>query len=201
MKTAYKKLFPSAFELWCVVAVSAAILVAGNAKVLLQKLGLISSSSVVSQHVSSTVGNSLVTFDSYSITPGLVTFITWSIIGLVTFSIAQAFVRASGMIKFEREVSSNQYVHPQNFKRDSYWKNIATDTVVSFVSLSLLAVGFTMDVLYVLPTSFTDIQRFLLDPSTTNAASLAVGIVAVLASTTVVYLLFKVVAWRHRLQH
>jgi hypothetical protein len=198
MNTSYRQLVPSAFEVWCVSLGALALLVAGNAKIFLQRYDLISSSAVVHQQLSSTVGSGLGVLDSYSFTPGLVTFMTWGIIGLFTFSLVQAFVRASGVIKFEREVGSNRYVHPQNFSQDSYWKRIVTDSAVSFALLVLLGVVAMMYLLFVIPVGFIYAQRFLLHAQVGTIVSLLLGVFTVFVGTAILYLLLKLVILHHR---
>jgi hypothetical protein len=173
-------------------------LILGDAKTFLQHYDLISSSVVVRDQLSNTLGNSLGVLDSLSFTPGLVTFITWSLIGLVTFSTVQALVRASGVIEYERELGSNRYVHPQNFSQKSYWRHIVADALASFgLSVSLVVVA-TLYVVFVVPTGLTYTQQFIVHASLAHLLNLLLGMLTILIGTGLLYLLLKVVVWHHR---
>jgi hypothetical protein len=199
MRTKERQLFLSTFELWCIALVSLALLIAGSAQVFLERYGLIGSSAEIHRQLTSQVSSGLSVLDSFTVTPAVVTFITWGLIGLVLFSVIQAAARASGIVRFERDLSSNRYVHPQNFDRATYWRRIVTDTLLSFVLLALLVAAAVMYVVFAVPVSFVYVQRFLLHVSLPHTLDLLAGLFTIFVGTTALYWLIKLAAWHHHL--
>jgi len=198
MQKRNRSLVLSNLEVWSVSLVALALLLAGESHLLLQKLGLMSSSAIVSGQVSSKVGSGLQVLDSFRITAGLVTFMVWGVVGLITLSIIRGIMQATGTIKFESELSSNRYVHPQGFDRDRFWKRVVVDTTLSFVLLLLLIAGAVAYVAIALPFSLNHARRFILSLSASTIINLLVGFVIIIFSTLALYYLLKLVMWHHR---
>jgi hypothetical protein len=188
----------SSFELWCIALGSLAVLIAGNARALLGRYGLLNSSQVVGQQLSGRLTSGLGTLDSFSITPGLVTLIVWGGVGMAIFSLTQAILRASATVSFQRQLGSNRFVHPSNFNRRDYWRQVLTHTVVSFGLLALLVLVAGLYLLFVAPVSFYYSQAFLLDISLAHLPSLALGLFTVFAGTAALYGAAKLVRWQQR---
>jgi hypothetical protein len=199
MRAKENPLLPSVYEYWYLGLASLAVLIAGNAKVLLQHFGLINSSGVVGERVSDTVGSGLRVLDTFNATPGVVTFITWGVIGLILFSLVQTFVRASGYIEFEREVGSNRFVHPANFSRRRYWRTILLHAFLSFGLIILLLIYAALYVLFVVPVASLYLQRVLIVSDPSRLLDLALCIFVTGAGTFVLYFILKAVLWQHRI--
>lgn len=193
-----RPLLLTSYEAWCASLVAFAVLVAGQGHLILEKLGLMDSSAIVKGQVTSKVGSGLQTLDSFRLTAGLVTFLVWGLVGLVTLSVIRGIMQATGAIKFESELSSNRYVHPQGFNRDRFWRRVIIDTVLSFALLLLLVVGAIAYVVWAVPFSLNHVRSFILETSVTNAIGLALGAVILVATTIAVYYLLKLVLWHHR---
>lgn len=198
MRTSENPLLPSIYEYWYSVMAAMAILVAGNAKVLLEHFGLMSSSNIVGNHVSATVGGSLRVIDNLSATPGVVTFITWGIIGLVVFSIIHAFTKASSALDFERELGSNRFVHPANFNPRRYWHTILLNAFLSFGLIAMLAASIVLYVLFVVPIASLYLQRCLIVSSIGRFVDLAISLFIVSTGTLALYFVLRAVLWQHR---
>jgi len=187
----------SKFELWCLSLSSLGLLIVGNARLFLERYGLVSSSHVVGQELSGHFTSGLGVLDSFSITPGLVTLIVWGGIGMIIFSLTQAIMRASAAVSYQRELSSNRFVHPAGFDRQTYWRQILKHTALSFGLLALLALATALYLLFVIPVSFYYTQTFLLAVSLNHLPSLLVGLFAALVGTTVLYYIAKLLRWQH----
>jgi len=188
----------SIYEYWYIGLAAAAVLLAGNAKVLLDHFGLISSSTIIGDHVGSTIGAGLHVIDAFSATPGVVTFITWGIIGLVLFSLVQAFFKASGYIEFQREVGSSRFIHPANFSSSKYWRTVLLNTFLSFGLIVLLLMTIVLYVLFVVPVSSLYLQRFLIVSFPTRLIALVISLFVISAGTFMLYFILKAVLWQHR---
>lgn len=197
MRTAYRKIFPTAYEFWYLALATVALVLVGNGKVILEHYNLIASSNILRNEFSDSVGSGLHLLDNFQATPGLVTFVTWGLVGLIVLGIVQSFVRASGLIAFERDLSSNQYIHPQNFSRHRYWERIIIDSIVSFLLLFLLVIGAGLYVVFLVPFSFGLVQTNVLHASLMHFVGMSLGMVAIFVGTTLLYMLLKLVVW-HR---
>jgi len=194
-----KHSFLTTYELWWVALTALALLLIGNARFLLERLGLINASSVVHQQVAQTVGTGLGRLDTFTITPTVVTFLVWGGAGLILFSIIQGLLRASGTVQFERDLSSDRYIHPAGFSRASYWRRVIENTVISFVLLALLVTGAVGYVVYITPVSIDYLQVFLLNISLHTLPDLLASILVACTGTLVLYCLLKLAIWHHRL--
>jgi hypothetical protein len=201
MRSNENPFFPTIYELGYVGIATLAVLIAGNAKALLEHFGLISSSDVVGDRVSTTVGSGLKVIDAFSATPGLVTFITWGIIGLILFSLVQAFIRASGEIEFEREVGSSRFIHPANFRRDRYWRTILFNAFLSFGLIVFLLISIVLYILFVVPIASLYLQRFLILSTASRLLALLVSLFIISVGTFALYCILKAVLWQYRASH
>jgi hypothetical protein len=198
MRTKENPFIPSVYEYWYLALAALVVLIAGNAKALLEHFGLIDSSTIVGDQVSGTIGSGLRVLDTFNATPGLVTFITWGIIGLVLFSVIQAFVKASSIIDFEREVGSNHFVHPANFSRRRYWRTVMLNSFLSFGLIMMLLISIVLYVLFVVPVASLYLQRFLIVSSLGRWLDLVFSFFVVGTGTFAVYFILKAVLWQHR---
>jgi len=198
MPKSYRHILPSSFELWCVGFAALGLLIAGNAKLLLEHLGIIDSSVVVRSQLVSHVNDGLKTIDSLNATPAFVTFITWGIIGLVLLSLLQALYHTSRTLEYERELGTNEYVHPQGFNPKGYWRHLAVNTIVSLCLFSAFIVAAALFVLFVVPVGFAYTQQLIIDPSLQNIGTFLLGAFTIFAGTALLYLLGKVLVWHHR---
>jgi hypothetical protein len=144
------------------------------------------------------VASGLDVLDNFTFTPAIVTFVTWGLIGLVLFSLVQSLMRASGTLQFERDLSSNRYIHPQNFKRSTFWRHIIIDTTISFALLAVLAASAIMYLLFIVPVGFAYVQRVLVQFSLSNMLVCLVGAFTIFSGTLLLYLLLKITVVHYR---
>lgn len=198
MQKNIRSFIPSSTETGGVAFVALLVVLLGNAKDLLNHYGLASSSKVVQAHIGSKVGDGLGKLDHFSLTTSVVTFAIWGVVGLIAFSVLQAALRVSGEVKYEEEVSSNQYVHPAGFSRQGFWRQIVISALISFGLLLLLAVVAVLYLVYFLPHGFTYARRFLLNASLLGVGDLLLGLLIVSVGTYILYFCLKLVIWHHR---
>ena len=191
-------LLPTAFELWCVAFAAAVLLAAGNAKVFLERYGLVSSSEVVQKQLSHQVGSGLAVLDTFKITAALATFVAWSIFGLVVFSIMFAVVHTTKTIREQHELGSEAYIHPRHFDRTGYRRQVIRAAVVSSLLLAALAASLLVFALVVAPVGVTYVRHFLLQTSLPHVLDLAIGCFTVFIATLALYLLSKTTLRHYR---
>ena len=198
MKHKQRTVWPSALETWGVAFFALVIIVLGNTQDLLQRYNLISSSRVVHDQLSKGVTHGLRTLDSFAVTQNATTFIVWGLVGLITFSVIQTIWQTSQRVQYEEAVSSNEFIHPQNFNRTTYWQVILTNLVLSIAFLALFFVLAVVYVLFVFPFATHHVGHFLLRPGFSNIPDLLVGLFVGFVSTYALYVAWKLVVWHRR---
>lgn len=181
----------SSFELWCVGLATLALLIGGNARLFLEHYGLLGSSEIVGHQLSNRFTDGLSLIDAFTLTPEVVTFLTWAIIGLVLFSIAQAVRRASANIALTEELGTDRYIHPDNFDRRRYWRQVAIDAGISLVLLLLALTGAALYMLLVVPVGFMYVQDFLLTLKAAQLVDLTLGLFVTYIGGLVLYFIAK----------
>lgn len=198
MRRSFRSLIPSSTETGGIAFAALLVVLLGNAKGLLNHYGLALSAEVVKSHIGSKVGDGLSKLDHFSLTGSVVTFAIWGVVGLITFSVLQAVLWVSSEVKYEEEVSSDQYVHPAGFSRQGFWRQIFISALMSFGLLILLAAAVILYLLYALPYGLTYARRFLLHASLFGIGDLLLGLSVVFVGTYTLYICLKLVVWHHR---
>jgi hypothetical protein len=194
----YFRVLPSTLEIWWVSFAVVILLVAGNAKLFLQRYDLIDSSALIHSQLSSKVTSGLNVLDSFGFTSSVVTFVVWAFVGVLVLSIMQACMHFSRTMQHHRELASNEYSHPENFNREHYLKQAAVGTALSFAFTSLLVTSLILYLLYVVPVAFSYVRQFLLDASIGHVIALLLGIFTAFVGTMLLYVVFKLVLRQYR---
>jgi len=193
-----RRLLPGAIELGYIAVVVCVLILAGNAKLILERAGLIGSASLIGQQVSTKASWGLNVLDTFRFTANVINLIVWGVMGLVIYSTLQAIVQGLRTIEYTRDVDSKLYVHPQNFTHHAYWRQIVAEAALGFVLLALLATGAILYIIVVVPASFAYLQRFILKPGLTTALDPLKSLVVAFVGTVVLYLVLKLVIRHHR---
>ncbi len=193
------RLLPSSIELWYVALVAGILVLLGNGKLLIEKLGLIDSAQLIGGQVTTTVTAGLTTLSTLQFTASVANMIVWGATGLLIYSALQALVRGLRTIQYERDFDSNRYIHPQSYTHKAYWRQLVLDAILGFVLLVLLVVGAILYIVVAVPASFAYIQVFIVRPTLAIAYYPIVGVVIAFAATTLLYLLIKLVIRHHRI--
>lgn len=196
-RSSFSLLKPNSAEIIGTAFAALFIVLVGNARDLLQHYGLTSSTEVVQSQLSASFGSGLSKLDTFSLTPTVVTFGIWGLVGFATLSIIQAIVHVTAEITYEKEVSSNDYVHPSNFSRNGYWAQIALHTLVSLALWILLAVTILTYLFGVVPQGFTYARRFLLHMTVPGAGYFLAGLLLIFLGTLALYVAAKLVVRHH----
>lgn len=199
MKIRYSRIFPTKFQLICLLVLAVALITLGNAKQMLDHYGLRSSGSVIKDSAGSALTSGLSKIDKFNFTGPVVTFAIWAIIGIFCFSLVQGIARIYHEIEADKELSSNNYIHPDSFARGSFWHRVVLDFAGVFGCLSLIFSGLYGLLAYVLPTSLADARPFLLGVSLGHLGGLALGLLILYAGLAVFWSLLKLFINRHRL--
>jgi hypothetical protein len=193
-----RQLLPGAIELGYIAIVVCVLILVGNAKLILERAGLISSATLIGQQVSTKASWGLNALGTFRFTASVINLIVWGVMGLVIYSTLQAVIRGLRTIEYTRDLDSRLYTHPQNFTHRAYWRQVVVDALLGFVLLALLATSAILYVVVVVPASFAYIQRFILKPGLTTALDPLASLAVAFVGTVILYLLLKLVIRRHR---
>lgn len=197
MRSSFNRLRPSAIELWYVGFATCLIILIGNGRLLLQRAGLISSAQLIGAQVSIKVLSGTNLLDTFKFTAGAINLLVWGATGLIIYSFLQAFFRGLRTIEYERDFDSGQYVHPQGFTHQAYWRQIVADALLGFILLALLATAAFLFIEIALPDGFAYMHRFILTPTLPTALDMFIGFDIAYIGTLVVYLCLRLVIRHH----
>ncbi|HUB93443.1 MAG TPA: hypothetical protein VMB52_02985 [Verrucomicrobiae bacterium] len=192
-----RQLLPNAIELGYVALTTFVLILAGNGKLMLERMGIIGSANLIGQQVTTKATSGLVTLSNFRATANAINLVVWGAIGLIIYSALQSIVKGLHTIQYERDLAQ-QYVHPQGFTRQAYWRQIIASTIFGFTLLTLLVVGVILYVVVLIPASFAYLQRFILHPDLKTLADPFLSLAAAFIGTAVVYVLIKLVIRHHR---
>jgi hypothetical protein len=199
MKIRYDRFLPLPYELLLLIFVDVLLLIVGNARRMIDYYGLHNSDTIIRSGAGTVVTGGLSKIDRFSFTDPVVTFGMWALIGIFCFSAVQGIVRIYHEVEDDKELSSNDYVHPDSFVRRSFWERILLDFVTAFVCMLLIIAGLIMLWAFVLPTSLEHARAFLLGVSFVHLVDLMLSLVIMYAWLVVFYVLVKTFVNRHRL--
>ena len=197
-RTPLSQLRPSTIEIYYIIFFACLLIILGNGKLILQRAGLIGASDLIGQQVSTKVLWGTNWIDTFRFTAGIINLIVWGATGLIIYSALQSGVKTLRMIAYERDFDSQQFVHPQDYTHQAYWRQIVADALLGFTLLAILALGLVAYTFVVVPDSFVYVQRFIMHPSLGTAIDPFVGFDIAVVGTGIVYMLIKLVIRHHR---
>jgi hypothetical protein len=193
------KLVPSTAELWGCVVFGILLGLVGNTHVVLQRYGLSSSAATINDHAGSLLSKGLTQLDSYRFTDTVVTFLVWAAVGLFVLSIIQSLLRAQQEFREHEAVSSNAYIHPQNFSRTIFWQKVVIQSVASFAALILFIAALIICIIYILPLGLVYVQTLVTHVTALNALYALLGFTILAIMLVILDVLFRVVRFRRQL--
>jgi len=79
-------------------------------------------------------------------------------------------------VEFDKELSSNQYVHPTSFTKLHFWKQVIIEFTVLFIALLVTVLAVYGFVAYIVPTAVDYSRTFLIGLSVGNIGNLLIGV-------------------------
>lgn len=119
----------------------------------LSQYNLLGARDVLTTDIGSWFNTVLVRIDSLSFTNTVVTFLFWCIVGIFVYAIVNGLTHIVENVERERELFSNEYVHPLAASRHDMWREKIFVSVFSFFSLALLIALIAVNIFVLLPTT------------------------------------------------
>lgn len=175
------------------------LVLVGNGRLILERLGLIGSTSLIREQVSTRIDWGLSSFQSFRFSANAADLVVWGIVGLIIYSALEALVKSIRTVQFRRDFDSARYIHPQGYSSASFWQEVTTNAILGFLLLVCMVAGGILYVVASIPASFAYVQRFILRPNFFTAFDFLAGLAIAFVATTVMYLLIKLVVRHHRI--
>ncbi|HEY4160639.1 MAG TPA: hypothetical protein VGM08_01100 [Candidatus Saccharimonadales bacterium] len=192
------QLMPGTIELWYVALITGVLLFLGNGNVLLEKLGLIGTSDLIGQQVSTKVTRIFEFLSGLSFSANASSMIVWGGAGLIIYSTLQALLRYLRTLQYEHDIDLT-YSHPREYTHRNFVRQLVMDTLLGLALVILLVLCLILYFATLLPNSFAYVQHFLVTPSFSAALDPVYGLAVAFLGTTIVYIILRLVINRHRL--
>ncbi len=142
------------------------------------------------------VGKILASIDKLSFTNSVVTFMFWGVVGMVVYALVSSLLRALQRAESERELASDEYVHPAVFSRATFWREELIESAVTFASFVLFGVVTIVVLLQLLPTTTIHLRSVVATSGTEDIVPALAATALLFVGTCLVMLAYKL--WRHR---
>lgn len=143
------------------------------------------------------IGKVLASIDRLSFTNNVVTFMLWGVVGMVVYGLVSSLLRALQRAETERELASDEYVHPAAFSRAMFWREELVKSAVTFASFVLFGVATATVLFQLLPTTTIHLRSVV---ATSGGEDIVAAVAAtVLLFVSVCLVLFTYKLWRHRM--
>jgi hypothetical protein len=142
------------------------------------------------------VKNVLAKLDALSFTSTIVTFLFWGLVGIVIYGLTTSLVRLWQAGEEDKELASDDYVHPTGFSRQHYWKQIIEKEAFSAGLLTLELIVVSVTLFWAFPAALRGVGPLLSSFSFGQLAFTLLWVVVLVALFCLCRLIFK--AWRYR---
>jgi len=187
---------PSGIDITYCFAITSFVVVALLLPTILDQYNTFGAREMAMSGFGSAMGKFLLHIDELSFTNNLVTFMMWGVVGMIIYGLISSLIRAFAKAELERELASNEYVHPAAFSRSKFWHEELTKSAATFISF-VLFLAVTSSVAFGFLPAATKHLRTTITSGGQGIwwALLWTGIL--LISSGIVVLSFKL--WRHRM--
>lgn len=187
---------PSGLDVAYCVAVTTFLLVVLMLPTIFGQYNTYGTSEVLRSGAGSVLGKFLLRIDQLSFTNNIVTFLLWGVVGMVVYGLISSVIRALAKAEQERELASDEYVHPAAFSRAKFWHEELLISGTTIVSAAICLVVFVFVALKLLPMTTVHL-RSVITSGGQNIWSAVASIVLLIIGAVFVMLGYKI--WRHRM--
>lgn len=142
------------------------------------------------------VGTVLASVDQWSFTNSIVTFMFWGMIGMVVYAFVSSLIRAMQKAEEERELASDEYVHPADFSRTKFWLEELLESAITFLTFVVFVLVSTFVLLQLLPTVTVHLRSLITSTDNSELLPVVASIALLFIGACIIMLTYKL--WRHR---
>lgn len=138
----------------------------------------------------------LTVLDSLSFTNTVVTFLFWGVVGIVVYGLTAALVRLWQAGEEDKELVSDEYVHPTGFSKRHFWRQIIEKEALSAVILAAGLIGIGAAIFWAFPSGIMHVQALLDSFSIVQLSFVVLWTAIIAALFCLETLILK--SWRYR---
>lgn len=142
------------------------------------------------------VGKALSVLDSFSFTNTVITFLFWGVIGIFIYGLSASLVKLWQASEEEKELASDDYIHPEGFSKKKFWKQIVEKEVFSAAVLVAELIVVCATIFWALPSGVMRIEALFGGFAVTQLLLLLLWVAIISALFCLGLVIFK--AWRYR---
>jgi uncharacterized membrane protein YhaH (DUF805 family) len=187
---------PSGLDIAYAVVATSLVLLALLLPTIFNHYNTFGAREVLASGAGNALSNFLLRIDQLSFTNDVVTFLLWGVIGMVVYGLISSLLRALAKAEQERELASDDYVHPTAFSRTKFWHEELLISAVSFVSFALFLASTAFVLLSLLPAATVHV-RSLVTSGDRGIWQTAAAVVVLVGGSCLILLCYKL--WRHRM--
>lgn len=183
-------------ELLGAVGTAVAVFFLASVPTIIRHLQLTQAQTLLLDKTEHAITSFLAVLDSFSFTNTVVTFLFWGFIGIIIYGLTTALVRLWQAGEEEKELISDEYVHPAGFSKKQFWRQIIEKEAFSAALLGGELIVLSAVIFWAFPFALMRVGAALGHASATEFLMISLW-TAVLASLFSLGLLI-LKAWRYR---
>lgn len=187
---------PSRFELIAAVGIGLLSFFVISIPTLIRHLKLTHAQTILLDNIGHEVEKGLSKLDSLSFTNTVVTFLFWGIVGILIYGITTALVKLWQAGEENKELISEEYVHPEGFSKRHFWRQIVEKELFSAAILTAELIVISATIFWVFPFALVHIGSLFSGIAVSRLLFTALSLVIVGGVFCFGLIIFK--AWRYR---
>lgn len=186
----------TAFEVFSSIGVGVIVFFLITIPTMIRHFELTQAQTVLLDKVGHNTQKILSRLDSLSFTNTVVTFLFWGLIGILIYGLTTALVRFWQAGEEDKELASDEYVHPTGFSRRRFWKQIIEKEVFSAAILTAELIVICAAIFWAFPFGLMRVQVLFNGFGIIELLLVLLWTVIIAALFCLGLLIFK--AWRYR---
>ena len=138
----------------------------------------------------------LAVLDALSFTNTVVTFLFWGLVGIIIYGFTTVMVRLWQLSQEDKELASDEYIHPADFSRQAYWRQILEKEAFSTVLLAAELIVTCALLFWAFPFALLRLSAMLSAFSLLQLFHMVLWVAIIAALFCLGRLMFR--AWRYR---
>lgn len=198
-RTEHKRalLVPDGYDVAVVLLTATILLLLANMAYLLDAYGYGASAQLVNSRAHDVFMDTLRKIDSFTLTPAVVTFLIWAVIGLVVAMVVYSGRQVYRELHVDLDMATEKYVQPRNFNKVRFLEQVMLDVVLVVTGVTLVICMVIVFFKLVFPVA-NDYVRTLV-PSQPLLAAIghaALGLAYATVAVGAIFYVVRLLLWR-----
>ncbi len=163
---------------------------------ILDTYNLLGADEALQSGLGNAINTVLIGIDRLSFTNSVVTFMFWGVVGMIVYGFVSSLLRTLQKAELERELVSDDYVHPAAFTRTKFLREELVTSATTFVTFLLFVIVTSVLVLQLLPTTTLHLRSLMTSTGGSDIWSAFAATILLIATSCLALLTYKL--WRQR---